>query len=39
MSSIAGTLSFIDKNKKSTVQGFQDFSFLIKVEKEQDEEN
>ena len=36
---IAGVLSFIDLTKKSNVQGFQHVSFLIKVEKKQEEDN
>jgi hypothetical protein len=38
MSTIAGTLSFIDETKNRNVQGFQDVSFLIKTEKLSDED-
>ncbi|CAG8506097.1 16892_t:CDS:1 [Dentiscutata heterogama] len=35
---IAGVLSFSDENKDRNVQGFQGLTFLIKVEKFQDED-
>ncbi|CAG8503618.1 7858_t:CDS:1 [Dentiscutata erythropus] len=38
MSTIAGVMSFLDQEKFKNTQGFQDVSFLIKVEKSEDEE-
>ncbi|CAG8517419.1 9970_t:CDS:2 [Dentiscutata heterogama] len=38
MSTIAGVVSFLDQEKFRNTQGFQDVSFLIKVEKSEDEE-
>ncbi|CAG8533903.1 20488_t:CDS:1, partial [Dentiscutata erythropus] len=38
MSTIEGVVSFLDQEKFRNTQGFQDVSFLIKVEKSEDEE-
>ncbi|CAG8820374.1 24358_t:CDS:1, partial [Dentiscutata erythropus] len=38
MSTIVGVVSFLDQEKFRNTQGFQDVSFLIKVEKSEDEE-